>query len=46
MGDFDRLREASRDRLLERPRMCALIAPKNDCSAGDVGEAGESWPDD
>jgi hypothetical protein len=53
MGDFDRLREASRDRLLERPRTRAVMAPKKDCSVGlgyDLGEAGEHggdiWPDD
>jgi hypothetical protein len=53
MGELDR-RGASRDRLLERPRTRALIAPKKDCSVGevarDVGEAGERggdiWPDD
>ena len=56
MGDFERLRDASRDRLLERPRTRALIAPKKDCSVGDARDAGEVgdvgeyggdiWPDD
>tara|TARA_R110002003_G_scaffold37_11_gene2186 strand:+ start:5464 stop:5643 length:180 start_codon:yes stop_codon:yes gene_type:complete len=49
MGDFDRLRDASRDRLLERPRTRAVMAEKNDCSVGevarDVGDAGEKGGD-
>lgn len=41
MGDLARLRDASRDRLLERPRTRALMAPKNSVAARDVGEVGE-----
>ena len=45
MGDFDRLRDASRDRLLERPRTRAVMALKKFCSVGelprDVGDVGE-----
>ena len=47
MGDFDRL-GASRDRLRERPRMRAVMAPKKDSSVGepagarDVGDAANS----
>lgn len=39
-GDLDRLREtAARDRLRDRPRrMREVSAPKNDSSAGEVGE--------
>lgn len=50
MGDFDRLRDASRERLLERPRTRALIAPKKARDVGDVGDAGDTggdiWSDD
>lgn len=50
MGDFDR-REASLERLRERPRMREVIAPKNDSSVGepagprDVGDEGERGGD-
>jgi hypothetical protein len=44
MGDFDRLRDASRDRLLERPRRGAVMAEKKLRSVGElpreVGEVG------
>lgn len=53
IGDFDRLWDASRDRLLERPRMRVEMAEKKLCSAGEVGEVvpdigdvGENDPDD
>jgi hypothetical protein len=53
MGDFDRLRDASRDRLLERPRRGAVMAEKKLRSvgelprdAGEVGERGDIWSDD
>jgi hypothetical protein len=50
MGDFDRLRDASRERLLERPRTRAVMAPKNSDAARDVGDAGDIggdiWSDD
>ena len=37
MGDLDRFRDvAPRERLRERPRIRAEMAPKNDSSAGDV----------
>lgn len=42
MGDFDRLRDASRDRLLERPRTRALIAPKKSDAARDVVDVGDA----
>jgi hypothetical protein len=42
MGDFDRLRAASRERLLERPRTRAVIAPKNSEAARDVGDDGDA----
>jgi len=39
MGDLDRLRTAAtRDRLRDRPRMREVRAPKNDSSAGLVGD--------
>lgn len=41
MGDLERLRDASRDRLLERPRTVALMAPKKDRSVGDAIDFGE-----
>jgi hypothetical protein len=51
MGDLDRLRDASRDRLLERPRTRAEMAEKKFCSVGevvrDVGETdGDIWSHD
>jgi hypothetical protein len=53
IGDFDRWRDASRDRLLERPRTRALMAPKKSEAArdvGDVGDVGDTrgdiWSDD
>lgn len=49
MGDFDRLPDASRDRLLERPRTRALMAPKNSEAARDecdVCDAGDTGGDD
>jgi hypothetical protein len=54
IGDFERLRDASRERLLERPRTRADMAAKKFCSVGelprDVGDVGEKggdiWPDD
>jgi hypothetical protein len=49
MGDFGRLLDASRDRLLERPRTRALMAPKNSEAARDdwdVCEAGDMGGDD
>lgn len=55
VGDFA-CRGASRERLRERPRMRAVIAPKKDSSVGelagarDMGDAGERggecWPED
>lgn len=55
-GDFGRLSDgAPRERLRERPRIRAVMAPKKDSSVGDVamrdvGDAGEYggeiWPDD
>jgi hypothetical protein len=47
MGDLERLRGVPpRERLRERPRMRAEMAPKNDASVGEVaaravGDAGE-----
>jgi hypothetical protein len=47
IGDLERLRDvAPRERLRERPRIRAEMAPKNDSSVGeavirDVGDAGE-----
>lgn len=47
MGDLERLRDvAPRERLRERPRRRAEMAPKNDSSVGEavvraVGDAGE-----
>ena len=49
MGDFDRLRSvAPRERLRDRPRIRAVIAPKKEASVGeeterdvDIAEAGE-----
>jgi hypothetical protein len=41
MGDFDRLRDTSRERLLERPRTRAVMAPKNSDAARDVGDEGD-----
>ena len=47
IGDFERLRdEAPRERLRERPRIRAEMAPKKDSSVGedtarDVGDVGE-----
>jgi hypothetical protein len=46
MGDFDRWRDASRDRLLERPRTRAVMAPKKSAVARDVGDAGDIGGDD
>jgi hypothetical protein len=53
MGDFERWRDASRDRLLERPRTREVIAPKKSAVARDVGEfsdvgdmGGDVWSDD
>jgi hypothetical protein len=40
MGVFDRS-DASRERLLERPRTRAVIAPKKARDVGDVGDAGD-----
>ena len=41
IGDLDRLREAAaRDRLRDLPRILALMAPKKESSAGEVGERG------
>jgi hypothetical protein len=42
IGDLDRLREASRERLLERPRTRALMAPKKSDAARDVGDVGDA----
>jgi hypothetical protein len=42
MGDFDRRRDASRDRLLERPRTRAVMAPKKSAVARDVGDVGDA----
>lgn len=44
-------RAASLDRLRERPRMRAVIAPKKDSSVGedgprDMGDVGDNWPDE
>jgi hypothetical protein len=53
IGDFERLRDASRERLLERPRTRAVMAPKNSDAARDVGDVGDAgdiggdiWSDD
>jgi hypothetical protein len=48
IGAFDR-REASRERLLERPRTRAFRAPKKARDVGDVGDAvdvGDIWSED
>lgn len=51
MGDFVRLSDvAPRERLRERPRMRAVMAPKKDSSVGDVairelGDPGEHGGD-
>jgi hypothetical protein len=42
IGDFDRLRDASRERLLDRPRTRALIAPKKSDAARDVWDVDDA----
>lgn len=44
IGDFER-REASRERLRERPRMHCVIAPKKSRDTGDVGDVGDAGGD-